>query len=74
MTPRLQRARDIVLIVLATGVAFCNVFPNAFHLDDFCRVVGNPGIQQVHLHLATCAERFGDRARAAAERQLYSAR
>jgi hypothetical protein len=39
---------DLALIVLAAGVAFHNIFQNSFHLDDFYRVVGNPGIQQVH--------------------------
>lgn len=48
MTPRLQRAADACLIVLAAAAAFYNIFPNSFHLDDFYRVVGNPGIQQVH--------------------------
>jgi protein O-mannosyl-transferase len=45
---RVQQVRDVALIVLAAGIAFCNVFANSFHLDDFYRVVSNPGIQQVH--------------------------
>ena len=36
-----------LLLVAATLAAFCNVFDNAFHLDDFYRVVDNPGIQSV---------------------------
>ncbi|HEX9367543.1 MAG TPA: tetratricopeptide repeat protein [Vicinamibacterales bacterium] len=48
MTARQQHAASACLIVLAAAVAFYNVFPNAFHLDDFYRVAGNPGIQQVH--------------------------
>jgi Flp pilus assembly protein TadD len=36
-----------LLLVAATLAAFCNVFDNAFHLDDFYRVVDNPGIQSI---------------------------
>jgi len=31
-----------LLLVGATLAAFCNVFDNGFHLDDFYRVVDNP--------------------------------
>ena len=48
MTSRRQHAASAGLILLAAAAAFYNVFPNAFHLDDFYRVAGNPGIQQVH--------------------------
>jgi Flp pilus assembly protein TadD len=48
MSPRQQHAASAGLILLATIAAFHNVFPNAFHLDDFYRVAGNPGIQHVH--------------------------
>jgi tetratricopeptide (TPR) repeat protein len=48
MSPRQQHAASACLIVLAAMAAFHNVFPNAFHLDDFYRVAGNPGIQHVH--------------------------
>jgi hypothetical protein len=48
LPPRFRRPFDLALIVLAAGVAFHNVFSNSFHLDDFYRIVGNPGIQQVH--------------------------
>jgi Flp pilus assembly protein TadD len=43
-----QHAMNACLIVVAAAVAFHNIFPNAFHLDDFYRIAGNPGIQQVH--------------------------
>jgi protein O-mannosyl-transferase len=48
MSPRQQHAASAGLILLAAIAAFYNVFPNAFHLDDFYRVAGNPGIQHVH--------------------------
>jgi tetratricopeptide (TPR) repeat protein len=48
MTSRRQHAACAGLILVAAAAAFGNVFPNAFHLDDFYRVTGNPGIQQVH--------------------------
>lgn len=48
LSPRTRRLLDIALIVAAAGAAFHNVFANGFHLDDFYRIVGNPGIQQVH--------------------------
>ena len=35
------------MIAAAAIVAFCNVFPNTFHLDDMYRVVDNPGIGHV---------------------------
>jgi len=43
-----QHAMNACLVVVAAAIAFHNIFPNAFHLDDFYRVAGNPGIQQVH--------------------------
>ena len=45
---RLPPLLDLGFIVVAAVVAFHNVFPNSFHLDDFYRIAGNPGIQQVH--------------------------
>lgn len=36
-----------LLLVAATLAAFCNTFDNSFHLDDFYRVVDNPGIQSI---------------------------
>src|SRR5688572_3543069 len=48
LTPRVRHLLDVAGIVLAVGVAFHNVFSNSFHLDDFYRVVANPGIQEVH--------------------------
>jgi tetratricopeptide (TPR) repeat protein len=36
-----------LILVAATLAAFCNVFDNAYHLDDYYRVVDNPGIQSI---------------------------
>lgn len=43
----MPRRLAALLLVGATLAAFCNVFDNAFHLDDFYRVVDNPWIQSV---------------------------
>lgn len=36
-----------LLLIAVSFLAFANSLPNAFHLDDFYRVVDNPGIQKV---------------------------
>jgi hypothetical protein len=35
------------MLVLLTAATFANTLPNAFHLDDFYRVVENPGIRSL---------------------------
>jgi protein O-mannosyl-transferase len=45
VTPR--RRVYPLLIVAATLVVFSNVFDNGYHLDDYYRVVDNPGIQVI---------------------------
>lgn len=47
MARRHQHVLDLALIAAAALVAFCNVFPNTFHLDDMYRIVENPGIAHV---------------------------
>jgi tetratricopeptide (TPR) repeat protein len=42
-----SRRLATLLLVGATLAAFCNVFDNGFHLDDFYRVVDNPWIQTI---------------------------
>lgn len=39
------RVAPLALILLAV---FANILHNAFALDDFCRVVDDPGIQKLH--------------------------
>ncbi|MCU1384999.1 MAG: hypothetical protein JWL71_3696 [Acidobacteria bacterium] len=43
----MPRRLGALLLIVATLAAFCNIFDNAFHLDDFYRVVDNPWIQSV---------------------------
>jgi Flp pilus assembly protein TadD len=45
---RSSSVRGAALIVFAAALAFGNTFANGFQLDDFYRVVDNPGIQSVH--------------------------
>ncbi len=35
------------IIALVVWITFLNTLPNGFHLDDYYRVVGNPGIQKL---------------------------
>jgi protein O-mannosyl-transferase len=41
------RRLGTLLLVGATLAAFCNVFDNGFHLDDYYRVVDNPWVQSI---------------------------
>lgn len=50
LAARYRSLLDIALIVLATAVAFHNVFGNAFHLDDFTALDRRPlrgGVQAI---------------------------
>ncbi len=44
---RLRQSVPVAVLVVAVGLTFANTLHNGFHLDDFYRVVDNPGIHRV---------------------------
>ena len=45
--PGSWRPRAVALLVLLPVAVFASSLDNGFHLDDFYRIVDNPGIRQV---------------------------